>query len=89
MATRKSKEKKQRKTPLIIRTFAITAENDESLENLAVMASDRLGWKVSSSAIMRALLAFVGEQGETWIAREILSRIEDEIAKGRVWGTKR
>jgi hypothetical protein len=89
MATRKPKPKKPSKPPLAIRTFALTADNDTLLSEIAGTASDALGWTISSSAVVRALLGFVGEQSSEWTAREIISRVEGEITAGRVWGTKK
>jgi hypothetical protein len=89
MTTRKTKAKKPSKPPLAIRTFSLTTKNDSLLSEIAGTASDSLGWTVSSSAIVRALLEFAGEQGSDWLTQEIISRVEKEIATGRVWGTKK
>ena len=88
MATRKTKAKKPSKPPLVIRSFSLTTKDDALLSEIAGAASDRLGWTVSSSAVVRALLGFVGEQGSAWTVTELFPRIEQEIAAGRVWGTK-
>lgn len=88
MATRKTTAKKRSKPPLVIRTFSLTADHDAVLGEIAATASDHLGWTVSSSAIVRALIGFMGEQGLSWTSREILPRIDQEISAGRVWGTK-
>ena len=88
MATRKPKAKKPVKPPLVIRSFSLTPKDDMLLSEIAGAASDRIGWTVSSSAVLRALLGFAGEQGSSWTAKEIVSRVEREIAAGRVWGTK-
>lgn len=88
MATRKTKAKKLSKPPLVIRTFSLTTANDTLLSEIAGTASDSLGWTVSSSAIVRALLGFVEEQSSAWTATEIISRVEKEIDTGRVWGRK-
>jgi hypothetical protein len=89
MAPRKPTAKKPRKPPLAIRTFSLTPQNEESLAEIATAASDRIGWTVSNSAVVRALLSFADSQDTGWLSQELFPRIEREIAAGRVWGTKK
>jgi hypothetical protein len=77
-----------KKPPLVIRSVTLTEANEQTLENLKQTASDMLGQTVSSSALIRALLRFAEQQPSSWGAQQLHSLIEQEIAQGRVWGTK-
>jgi hypothetical protein len=48
------------------------------LHLLSLDASDALGWTVSRSAMLRALLAYVGQQSPMWTAATIFPLIERE-----------
>jgi hypothetical protein len=89
MATRKLNAKKPAKPPLVIRAFSLTTKHDTLLSEIAGAASDRLGWTISGSAVVRALLSFTDSQDSGWISQELFPRIEQEIDAGRVWGTKK
>jgi hypothetical protein len=81
---------RQKKTPLKqalkVQTIKITPAEKEILRRLSQEASDRLGWTVSSSAIIRALIQYAGHQPPAWTALALFPPIEQEIAAGRVWG---
>jgi hypothetical protein len=76
--------------PLRVYSLKVTAAAEQLLQDLSQDASDALGWTVSSSAILRALLAYVAQQPPAWASATLYPFIEREIAQGRVWGsTKR
>lgn len=62
---------------------------EKALQQLSREASDRLGWTVGSSTILRALVAYAEQQPGSWAASELHPFIEQEIAAGRVWGSKK
>jgi hypothetical protein len=86
MARKKTEPKKE---AFAIRSFSLTTITEKTLKRLSGEASDQLGWTVSSSAIMRALLRYVGEQHSTWAASQLFPFVEREIAGGVVWGKKK
>jgi hypothetical protein len=86
MASRKIPPKKE---PLVIRAHSLTHEADHLLHQLSQEASDVLGWTVSNSAVIRGLLRYVKQQPPAWVATALLPFIEQEIAQGRVWGSKK
>ena len=86
MATRKPTPKKE---PLVIRAHSLTRDTDRFLQQLRHEASDALGWTVSSSAIVRALLQVASQQPSSWIATALFPVIDREIAEGFVWGRKK
>ncbi len=89
VATVKRHPKKPAAPRFLIRTHALTPETDAFLQQLAQEASDRIGWKVSGSAIIRALLRHAKGQGPAWAADALFPLIESEIQSGFVWGTKK
>ena len=86
MARAKPKPKKE---PFLIRSFTLTAPTEQTLQRLSGEASDLLGWTVSSSAIMRALLRHAEQQPQDWTTSQLFPFIEREIASGVVWGKKK
>lgn len=86
MARAKTKPKKE---AFLIRSFTLTPTTAETLQRLSRDASDALGWTVSSSAIMRALLRYAEQQPQNWTTSHLFPFIEYEIASGIVWGKKR
>jgi hypothetical protein len=78
-----------KKDPLLIRTHALTPETSETLHRLSQDGSDRLGWTVSGSAVVRALLRHGETQPPAWAVQTLFPLISEEIAQGRVWGSKR
>jgi len=75
--------------PLRTLTVKLTLTGEKTLQSLGRDASALLGWTISSSAIVRALIRHAGKQPAAWIANELLPLIEEEIAQGRVWGSKK
>jgi hypothetical protein len=77
------------KQPLVVRSHTLTQEADTILKQLNQGASDALGWTVGSSAIIRALLRYTNQQTPAWVSESLHPLIEQEIASGTVWGTKK
>jgi hypothetical protein len=86
MAKRKLTRKKQ---PLVIRSHALTRDIDQLLQQWSQEASDTLGWTVSSSAIVRALIRDASQQPGSWISTVLFPLIEHEIGAGVHWGSKK
>jgi hypothetical protein len=74
--------------PLRVYSVKLTPAVVDLLLYLGQDASDALGWTVSSSAVIRALIQHAGQQPSEWAATAIHPLIEQEIAAGRVWGKK-
>lgn len=89
MASIKKKAKKQEHPPITIRSLSITTEDAHILDRIAQDASDYLGWTVSGSAIVRALLRQAKGQDGLWAREKLFPFIENEIQGGRVWGKKK
>lgn len=77
------------KEPLQVVTVKLTPTAGQTLRQLSQDASDTLGWTVTSSAMVRALIQYTRKQPPTWAAAELHPLIEEEIAQGRVWGSKK
>jgi hypothetical protein len=75
--------------PLKVCTVKLPQTAEQLLRQLRQDASDSLGWTVSSSALLRALLIYVKMQPPSWASTMLFPLIEQEIAQGRVWGKKR
>lgn len=73
---------------LFPRTHTLSQDDNRLLDRLSQDASDALGWTVSTSAVMRALLRYVAQQPPTWAPATLFPVIEQEIAAGTVWGSK-
>jgi hypothetical protein len=86
MATRKPIPLKR---SLFIRTHTLTEENERTLQRLSHEASDVMGWTVSNSAVVRALLRYTTQQPSSWISTTLAPLIEQEMQTGIVWGSKK
>jgi hypothetical protein len=75
--------------PLKVCSLKLTPAAEQVLQRLSQDASDALGWTVSSSALLRALLAYVEQQSPAWASSALYPFIEKEIEQGRVWGKKK
>lgn len=76
------------KQSLLIRTHALTHEEDTVLQQLSQDATDFLGRSISSSAIVRALIRQVARQKLP--TREVLFlEVEQELNAGVMWGKKK
>jgi hypothetical protein len=89
MALPKTKRKKPPRLLLTIRSLSITQENTTTLDRIAQDASDAIGWTVSGSAIVRALLRYADQQDGEWFSGQLFPIIEQEIQGGTVWGKKK
>ena len=78
-----------KKHPLFPHTFTLSQDADHLLQRLSQEASDALGWTVGSSAVIRALLQYIAQQPPTWASTSLHPLIEQEIASGTFWGTKK
>lgn len=72
--------------PLRVYSVKLTPAAATLLMQLGQEASDHLGWTVTSSAVMRALVRYAGQRPPAWAIDELHPLIEEEIAGGRVWG---
>jgi hypothetical protein len=68
-----------------IHTFSLTPDVVEALRRFSRAASDFLGWPVSSSAIVRALVRQVEQQGPS-AADALVRQVEKELKSGVKWG---
>jgi hypothetical protein len=75
--------------PLKVCSLKVTPTAEQFLTELSQNASDIVGWPVSNSALFRALLAYVEQQPRSWAITALHPFIEQEIARGRVWGKKK
>jgi hypothetical protein len=86
MATRKTTPYKK---SLFIRTHTLTEENERTLQQLSQETSDVIGWTVSNSAVVRALLRYATEQPSSWVSTTLAPLIEQEMQTGIIWGSKK
>jgi hypothetical protein len=86
MATRKPKVTKQ---PLLIRTHTLTHNTHRALGQLSQEATDTLGWTVSNSALVRALIRYAIQQPQGWKTEALFPLVEQEIEAGTLWGSKK
>ena len=70
-------------------TVVLTKENVDLLKALAQEASSHDGRTISGSAILRALVRYAAKQGLAWQRKNIFPVLEEELASGTVWGTKK
>lgn len=75
--------------PLKVCTVKLTPTTEQVLSQLSQEASDRVGWTVSRSALLRALLTYAKQQPVAWVETTLAPLVEQEIAHGRVWGKKK
>jgi hypothetical protein len=85
MATVKSPRTKLA-SPHLIRSLSLTPADSAALDDLAQDASDWLGWTVSGSALIRALIRYARGQGPGWQRATLFPLLEEEIARGTTWG---
>ena len=75
--------------PLKVMAVKLPPTAEQTLHRLSQEASDRIGWTVSHSAVLRALVSYAERQPLSWALSELVPLIEQEIATGRVWGSKK
>jgi hypothetical protein len=86
---RKKLPPKRTRHEFTIRSLTLTPVADEVLHQLGEEASDELGWKVSGSAVARALLLHAKQQGPEWARVMLFPLIERELESGVVWGNRK
>lgn len=75
--------------PLKTYSLSLTPKAEQFFRRLSQDASNAVGRKVSNSAMLRALLSYIEQQPRSWASTELYPLIEQEIARGRVWGKKK
>jgi hypothetical protein len=88
MPRTKSPPKRQRHH-FTVRSLALTPVAGDVLRQLGQEASDLLGWKVSGSAVARALFQYAKQQGPQWAREALFPLIEKELESGVVWGNRK
>lgn len=86
MATRKIPPIKEH---ALIRSHSLTPATEAILKRLSHDATDVIGRAVSDSAVVRAFLRYVDQQGMTWARTHLFSFVEEEMTHGRTWGKKK
>lgn len=89
MASLKTRRQKPADPPGIIRSLSVTPADVRTLDRIAQDASDYIGWTVSGSAIVRALLRYADQQSGEWVKEHLFPLVEQEIQSGTVWGKKK
>jgi len=86
MATRKPKAKKRPiQKPTILRTFAISQDDEEALAQLAQAVADEVGRAPSRSAVFRALLRMTRDF-DAAIVERLVEIVAIELDAGVRWG---
>ena len=75
--------------PLKTYSLNLTPAAEQFFSQLSQEASDALGRSVSNSALLRALLVYIEQQPRSWASTQLYPLVEQEIARGRVWGRKK
>ncbi len=70
-------------------TVVLTQGNVDLLQRLAYEASGKGGRTISGSAILRALVRYADTQGPAWQRAHLFPLLDEKIASGTVWGTKK
>jgi hypothetical protein len=86
---RKKSPPKRTKHHFIVRSLTLTPATESTLRQLSEDASDELGWSVSKSALTRAMILYVKQQGASWAKDNLFSLIEKELEGGIIWGNRR
>jgi hemolysin activation/secretion protein len=71
-----------------IRTFRLSGDANRALQRLSQEASAFLGREVSDSAIVRALIRYVSQQGPA-AADALFLLVEKELKSGVMWNRKK
>lgn len=74
--------------PLAVHTVTLASDVVAILQRLSEEASDFLGRSVSSSAIVRALVRQIDQQGPP-ASDALFLVVEKEMKDGRLWGKKK
>lgn len=86
--TRTKKPPAQEKPLLAVHSVTLTADVATILQRLSQEATDFLGRTVSSSAIVRALVRQIDQQGPP-AADALFLLVEKEMQTGRLWGKQK
>jgi hypothetical protein len=78
----------QEQPQLAVHTVTLAPDVVEVLQRLSQEATDFLGRTVSSSAIVRALVRQIDQQGPP-AADALFLVVEQEMKGGRIWGRKK
>jgi hypothetical protein len=73
---------------MAVHTFTLTEDVVEMLQRLSSDATDFIGRTVSVSAIVRALVRQIDQQGPA-AADALFILVEKEMKSGRIWGKKK
>ena len=84
-ATRKSPRTQQPPQPLQIFSLSLTPDDGAVLTSVAQEASDQIGRRISTSAVLRAILHLMGK--DLLPVSAIVETIEREVEGGRIWGS--
>jgi FixJ family two-component response regulator len=79
----------QEKSALSPHTFTLASDVVTTLQRLSRDASDFLGWPISSSAIVRALVRQVDQQADQYgpsAVETLFLLVEKELKEGVTWG---
>ena len=79
----------QEKSALSLHTFTLAPDVVKTLQRLSRDASDFLGWPISSSAIVRALVRQVDQQADqhgSSAVEPLFLLVEQELKAGVTWG---
>jgi hypothetical protein len=85
---RTKKQPPKERPEFSVYTFTLDKEAAESLKQLSEDAADFLGRTVSGSALVRALIRQVVQQGPS-AADALFIEVEKEMKKGVLWGGKK
>ena len=80
--------RKAPKPALVLTGISLTAAEVTVLRSMSQDASDRVGRRISSSSIVRALVQWMDAQPPDFVRTEILPLVEKELALLR-WGRKK
>jgi len=85
---RTKKPAPQDQPQLVVHTVTLTADVVGTLQRLSQEATDFLGRTVSSSAIVRALVRQIDQQGPP-ASEALFVEVKKEMQGGRLWGKKK
>jgi hypothetical protein len=82
-------KKRPAKPPFLFHSLTLTEQDNVILRSLGQDARDCIGRAVSTSAIMRALIRYAGQQSEAWAREHLFPIVEQEMNAGVLWGGKK
>jgi hypothetical protein len=77
------------KPAFAVPSLTLTRADEDILEHISNDATDFTGRKISGSAMIRALLRHVDQQGYQWLLSQLRPFIDAEISSGVVWGKRK